>query len=58
MFIPVGTAVAAVEVADDENCYCTKCFFRGTKVCKENPCNREDRPDGKNVVYMLVNYKK
>ena len=57
MFIPVGTAITAVEVRDDENCYCDKCFFHGTEVCRENPCNEDGRPDGKNVVYVLVNYE-
>jgi hypothetical protein len=62
MFIPVGTAVTAVEVKDDENCYCDKCFFHygkgADKVCRENPCSKDDRLDGKNVVYLLVNHER
>ena len=57
MFIPVGTAVVAVEVRDDENCYCDKCIFHRTKVCGKIPCSEDGRPDGKNVVFVLVNYE-
>ena len=35
MYIPIGTAVAAVEVVDDENCYCTKCFSKEQKSARK-----------------------
>jgi hypothetical protein len=57
MFIPVGCAVTAVEISPKEfSNSCKMCFFhKHQKMCRESPCGHGYRPDGKDVVYILIN---
>jgi len=51
--IPLNKALVAVEV---KKLSCPKCFCYGND-CEVMACCYEDRKDGKNVMFKLVDYK-
>jgi hypothetical protein len=53
--IPVGKALVAVEVEKHTRRLCDRCFLIG--YCLSGlRCGAEDRKDGKNVVFKLVDF--
>jgi len=60
--IPLNKALVAVEVdcckrtpSECLSCHCSECAFEGN--CGEVVCSKEDRKDGKNVMFKLVDWK-
>jgi len=60
--LPLNKALVAVEVdccrittSDCSCCKCDECYFEG--CCGDVSCHREDRGDGKDVIFKLVDWQ-
>jgi len=53
--IPLGKALVPVESINSYDC--EQCYLFDTGDCLEIQCYKEDRKDGENVIFKLLDYQ-